>query len=1010
MGERRLHGVGFAIRNSLAASLEELPIGHSERIMSLRVPLPRGQYLTLICAYAPTLVADESDKDSFYALLHQVIERVDRKDKLILAGDFNARVGSDDTLWEGVLGRQGVGKKNSNGLRLLSFCSEYQLTIKNTRFQVKNKHTNTWKHPRSGHWHMLDHIITRQRDKSDCTLTRVMRGAECGTDHQMQRATFRLSIRPPVRKRASATKKLNTALLNDHDFRQDFQLRIGRLVREMGGGDVPLQQASVLESWGGFSEKLYATSAEALGRKKKKHRDWFDENDNEIQAILQNKNQRHNFYLSNPSISNANAWREVRSDTQRRVREVKNQWWLERAGEIQGYADGGQLKEFYDSIKEVTGPTVNPLVPVRTEDGGSLLKDKAQILNRWSSYFSSLLNNAFPMDNSALDELPEFPTVQEMDEPPSFVEVEAAIAGLKNCKAAGPDGIPPEVYKFGGRRLAEAMLGFCLACWESGDIPTHWKRAKMISIYKRKGEKSDCSNYRGLSLLDVASKIFAKILLARFNKHVANVVLPESQCGFRADRSTADMIFVCRQLLEKSREQRVPLSIAYVDLQEAFDTVNREALLQVVKRFGCPPIFVSMLRALHTGTVATVVSGSSSSEPFPVTVGVKQGCVLAPVLFNVYLVAVSMLALGVERHNNAGGVSIRYRFDGGAFNLQRLKARTRVSHSTVRDLQYADDAAIVCSSAEELQQELDIQNVAYARMGLRINPRKTEVMHGSVEADPSPITLNQATLPVTTNFTYLGSIISSDCSVDTEIINRIGKASASFGQLRERVYLNRDLSIKTKMSVYNAIVLAILLYGCETWALYSRQLRRLEKFHMSCLRQMLRVRWQDRLTNNEVLSRCGSVSLETVIASRTLRWAGHLSRMDEKRLPKIVFYGERTDGTRPVGRPKKRHKDHLKSVLKSCRVEPNQFETLAANREGWRAAVSAGTEALDHSLRAARDRRRRARHLGPVTNANDPITCPDCGRDFRTSSGYQSHQRAHERERERRLLRTEGQP
>ena len=417
-----------------------------------------------------------------------------------------------------------------------------------------------------------------------------------------------------------------------------------------------------------------------------------------------------------------------------------------------------------------------------------------------------------------------------------------------------------------------------------------------------------------------------------------------------------------------------------------------------------------MLRALHTGTVATVVSGSSSSEPFPVTVGVKQGCVLAPVLFNVYLVAVSMLALGEERRTNAGGVSLRYRFDGGAFNLQRLKARTRVSHSTVRDLQYADDAAIVCSSAEELQQELDIQNVAYARMGLRMNPRKTEVMHGSVEADPSPITLSQATLPVTTNFTYLGSIISSDCSVDTEIINRIGKASASFGQLRKKVYLNRDLSIKTKMSVYNAIVLAILLYGCETWALYSRQMRRLEKFHMSCLRQMLRVRWQDRLTNNEVLSRCGSVSLETVIASRTLRWAGHLSRMDDKRLPKMVFYGERTDGTRPVGRPKKRHKDHLKSVLKSCRVEPNQFETLAADREGWRAAVGAGTEALDQSLRAARDRRRRARHLGPTTNANDPITCPDCGRDFRTSSGYQSHRRAHERERERRRLRIEGQP
>ena len=1009
-GQRRIHGVGFAIRTGLAESLEEVPIGYSERIMSLRVPLPRGRYLSLICAYAPTLVADESDKDSFYTLLHQVVNKVDKRDKLILSGDFNARVGGDHLLWDGVLGVHGVGKMNSNGLRLLSLCSEHQLTITNTRFQLSNKHKNTWKHPRSGHWHMLDHVLIRQRDKSDCTLTKVMRGAECGTDHLIQRATFRLSIRPPVRKRASTTKKLNTTLLNDQNFRQDFQLRVEEVIREQDDEAISSQRATALDSWERFSNVLYTASAEVLGRKRRKHRDWFDENDFEIQAILENKNKRHNNYLSNPSTSNATAWREARSSTQGQIRELKNQWWLGRAVEIQGYADGGKMKEFYDAIKAVTGPTANRLVPLRSEDGVTLLKDKVQILKRWSSYFSSLLNNAFPMDETALDELPIFPTVHEMDVLPTIEEVEAAIAGLRNCKAAGPDGIPPEVYKFGGRSLAVTMLNYCLACWENGDIPVQWKRAKMISIYKRKGEKSDCSNYRGLSLLDVASKIFAKILLARFNKHIANEILPESQCGFRADRSTADMIFVCRQLLEKSREQRVPISIAFIDLQKAFDTVNREALLEVVKRFGCPPIFVSMLRALHTGTVATVAAGSDCSEPFAVTVGVKQGCVLAPVLFNVYLVAVSMLALAGERRPDLGGVSLRYRFGGGAFNLRRLKARTRVSHSVVRDLQYADDAAIVCSNAEELQRELNAQDSAYTRMGLRMNARKTEVMHGAVEVDPIPVSLGEASLPVTANFTYLGSIISSDCTIDKEIINRIGMASTSFGQLREKVYFNHDLSIQTKMSVYNAIVLAILLYGCETWTVYSRQLKQLDKFHMSCLRQILRITWQDRVTNNEVLSRCGGLSLETVIASRTLRWAGHLSRMEETRLPKIVLYSERESGTRPVGRPKKRHKDHLKSVMEKCHIEPNQFEKLAADRGEWRGAVTAGIETLEQNLRATRDRRRQARHLGPATIADSLIICPDCGRGFKTSSGYQSHQRAHERQRERRHLRIEGLP
>ena len=1011
-GQRRLHGVGFAIRNRLTESLEELPVGHSERIMSVRVPLPRGQHLSVICAYAPTLVADESDKDSFYALLQQVIDRIDKNDKLIVSGDFNARVGADHLLWDGVLGVHGVGKMNSNGLRLLSLCSQYRLTITNTRFQLRNKHKNTWKHPRSGHWHMLDHVLVRQRDKADCTLTKVMRGAECGTDHQMQKATFRLSIRPKVRKRGSNTKKLNTSLLYDPSFREGFQLQVEEVVRaqEQGAEVATQQEASVLDSWEAFSKNLYAASAEALGRRKKKHRDWFDENDMEIQEILLNKNKKHNIYLSNPSTTSANAWREARSETQRQTREIKNRWWRERAAEIQGYAESGKMKEFYDTIKAVTGPTTNSLSPLRAEDGVTLLKDRAQILNRWATYFSSLLNNAFPLDETALDELPVLPTIHEMDALPTIAEVEAAIAGLKNCKAAGPDGIPPEVYKYGGGSLAESMLKYCVACWEIGDIPTQWKRAKMISIYKRKGEKSDCTNYRGLSLLDVASKIFAKILLARFNRHIANKILPESQCGFRADRSTADMIFVCRQLLEKSREQRVPISIAFIDLQKAFDTVNREALLKVVERFGCPPVFVSMLRALHAGTVATVAAGSDCSEPFAVTVGVKQGCVLAPVLFNVYLLAVSMLALGGERRSEAGGVDLRYRFEGGAFNLQRLKARTRVSHSTVRDLQYADDAAIVCSNADELQRELDVQNIAYTRMGLRMNARKTEVMHGAVESDPTPITLGQSTLPVTTNFTYLGSIISNDCSLDKEIVNRIGKASAAFGQLRDKVYLNHDLSIQTKMSVYSAIVVAILLYGCETWTVYSRQLKQLEKFHMSCLRQMLRITWKDKITNNVVLSRCGGLSLESMIASRTLRWAGHLSRMDEARIPKVVLYSERSAGTRPVGRPKKRHKDHLKSVLKSCQIDPCHFETLAADRVGWRGAVAAGVVTLEETLRNARDRRRRARHLGPPAAADSLIICTDCGRGFKTSSGYQSHQRAHERERERRRLRIEGPP
>ena len=119
--------------------------------------------------------------------------------------------------------------------------------------------------------------------------------------------------------------------------------------------------------------------------------------------------------------------------------------------------------------------------------------------------------------------------------------------------------------------------------------------------------------------------------------------------------------------------------------------------------------------------------------------GVKQGCVLAAILFNVYLLAFSILALGGKRQLGACGVPLRNRFEDGAFNLPRLRDRTRVSHSTIRDLQCADDAAIVCVNGDKHQRELNQQNAAYTRMRFCMNARKTEVMHGAVETDPIPM-------------------------------------------------------------------------------------------------------------------------------------------------------------------------------------------------------------------------------------------------------------------------------
>ena len=202
-----------------------------------------------------------------------------------------------------------------------------------------------------------------------------------------------------------------------------------------------------------------------------------------------------------------------------------------------------------------------------------------------------------------------------MDAPPTISELKQAITQLNNGKAA-------------------------VRCWDEGSLPQDFKDALIVTIYKKKGNKTDCSNYRGITLLSIAGKAIARILLDRLVKHVANDFLPESQCGFRNNRGTSDMVFTLRQIQEKCREKQLDLYITFVDLTKAFDTVNRPALWDLMKRLGCPPKFLQMVIQLHDGQLGRVRIAGTLSKPFEIKNGVKQGCVLAPSLFSILVSAV----------------------------------------------------------------------------------------------------------------------------------------------------------------------------------------------------------------------------------------------------------------------------------------------------------------------------------------------------------------------------------
>ena len=141
-----------------------------------------------------------------------------------------------------------------------------------------------------------------------------------------------------------------------------------------------------------------------------------------------------------------------------------------------------------------------------------------------------------------------------------------------------------------------------------GSVPQVWKDGIIVTIYK-KGDRTNCGNYRGIYLLSIAGKIFARILRNKISTHITPEVVPETQCGFRGNRSTVDMIFCLRQLQEKCIEQDRPLYTVFVDFSKAFATVGKTGLWQLLRKYGCPEKFTTVIEALHTGMMANVSVG-----------------------------------------------------------------------------------------------------------------------------------------------------------------------------------------------------------------------------------------------------------------------------------------------------------------------------------------------------------------------------------------------------------------
>ena len=224
---------------------------------------------------------------------------------------------------------------------------------------------------------------------------------------------------------------------------------------------------------------------DSLGPVSCKHQDWFDENDEEIQGLLEEKHQKHKAYLRDTSsVSNKAAYSNVCKADQTRLRDMQDSWLSNKADEIQSFADKKDMKKFFDALKTVYGPQSSGTTPLLGAYGTSLLTDKEAILKRWAEHFDSVLNRPSSINDDSINRLPQVECNLLLDEFPTISETVKAIKLLSSDKAPGSDAIPAEIYKAGGTPVSKKMIELfhimwrqkatTHACFKETSIPLHW--------------------------------------------------------------------------------------------------------------------------------------------------------------------------------------------------------------------------------------------------------------------------------------------------------------------------------------------------------------------------------------------------------------------------------------------------------------------------------------------------------------------------------------------------------
>ena len=421
------------------------------------------------------------------------------------------------------------------------------------------------------------------------------------------------------------------------------------------------------------------------------------------------------------------------------------------------------------------------------------------------------------------------------------------------------------------------------------------------------------SLYERRTFKDKCTCAFCRVLLNRIDKEL-DKTLRQEQAGFRKGRGCIDQIFTLKNIIEQSIEWKTPLYINFIDFKKAFDSIHRETLWAILRSYGVPKKIVTLIKSFYTDFECALLLNNKATDSFAVKSGVRQGCIISPILF---LVAIDWVMRKTTSDRSRG-------ITWGMF-------------SKLEDLDFADDIALLSPKQEHMQEKTTRLCDFASQTGLQINARKTKEMRLNTTSNDR-LVADCIHIEQVDNFTYLGAVVSTADPTQKDIKNRLAKARSAFHRLRP-IWKSKQYTRKTKLRIYNSNVKSILMYGSECWRVTKSDMRALSSFHHGCLRRICKIFWPQKVSNKDLLNMTESTCIIQQIQQRRLRWLGHVLRMQGSNNTKVALRWT-PQGKRARGRPKTTWRRTIEAELKELGMTWGEAEVKAKNRVEWRNLVA----------------------------------------------------------------------